>query len=321
MGLIPSGLTDVQAATLGTGVITAGVALFKTLGLPLSRLTQASAQHNAASEKDGRPWFLVWGGAGITGIYLIQLAKLAGYRVICAASPVNEAYIKSLGADVVLNRWDAPEDVVAGIRAATGDAVALAVDNVGKETATLCERVLAGSKSWREANGVAIDSESSGESSEAARLVAIAGSPAPRTPALEADSLRAVSQPRISFSTTFYGHPDFSVPLLDAISSLLASGALKPARTHVLEGGLGRIVDGLQDLKKGRVPGGHKLVCQLGELEGDAGQTREEAEEVQEIVEEVVEKAEKRGELAQSIGKRTRSVEAAGAKRVKSAHA
>lgn len=70
----------------------------------------------------------IWGGAGITGVYLIQLAKLLGYRVICAASPVNEEYVTSLGADVVLDRWKKPEELVEAIREATKDQVSNFVD-------------------------------------------------------------------------------------------------------------------------------------------------------------------------------------------------
>lgn len=66
---------------------------------------------------------LVWGGSGITGVYLIQLARHLGYRVICAASPINYDYVKSLGAEVVLNRWAQPDKLVADVREATNDNV------------------------------------------------------------------------------------------------------------------------------------------------------------------------------------------------------
>jgi NADPH:quinone reductase-like Zn-dependent oxidoreductase len=91
------------------------VALFKTLGLPLEAL--------GSHANEGPPWILIWGGAGITGVYLIQLAHLLGYRVICAASPKNHEYIRSLGADKVLDRWACEEKILDGIRLATDDNV------------------------------------------------------------------------------------------------------------------------------------------------------------------------------------------------------
>lgn len=70
-----------------------------------------------------RDWILVWGGAGITGVYLIQLAHHMGYRVICAASPSNHDYVRSLGAEVVLDRWSDPDSLVSQVREATCDSV------------------------------------------------------------------------------------------------------------------------------------------------------------------------------------------------------
>lgn len=115
VGHTPANLTDEQAATLGTGLITAGVALFRTLGLPLERL------NSTAETRDS--WLLIWGGSGITGVYLIQLARRLGYKVICAASPSNHFYVQSLGANVVLDRWADPAKLVEQARKATGDNV------------------------------------------------------------------------------------------------------------------------------------------------------------------------------------------------------
>ena len=126
LGHTPEILTDEQAATLGTGLITAGVALFKTLELPFDtdQSVQPSSKPDSKNEPPTTaPWILIWGGAGITGIYLIQLACLLGYRVICAASPVNHGYVKSLGAEVVLDRWSERDHLLEMIRKATNDDV------------------------------------------------------------------------------------------------------------------------------------------------------------------------------------------------------
>jgi NADPH:quinone reductase-like Zn-dependent oxidoreductase len=127
LGHTPDNVSDLQAATLGTGLITAGVALFRTLKFDLHDLLKEAAP----TSKSERPWILIWGGAGITGIYLIQLARLLRFRIICAASPVNHEYVRALGAEVVLDRWTEPGELIEQIREATGDNVS----GRGKQTA------------------------------------------------------------------------------------------------------------------------------------------------------------------------------------------
>lgn len=56
-------------------------------------------------------------------MFLIQLATLLGFKVICCASRENFDYVKSLGADVVLDRWEDGDDLVDQIRRETDDEV------------------------------------------------------------------------------------------------------------------------------------------------------------------------------------------------------
>ncbi|WWC69068.1 uncharacterized protein I206_103004 [Kwoniella pini CBS 10737] len=256
VGHTPDHLSDEEAATLGTGLITAGVALFRTLGLPLDSL---KVNKEVKREKNA-PWVLIWGGAGITGVYLIEIARLLGYRIICSASAVNHEYIKSLGADVVLDRWSEAEGLVEQIRKETNDDVRIAIDNVGSTTASLCQQVLRGSASWRKAAGIEADSD---DQEESAKLVPLAGSP--KLSIDTEDMIRKVEPLRISFSTTFYGHPEFSRALLDRFDELLSNKLLSPARIRLVEGGLHGIEKGLEDLRHGRVQGGYKLVARLSD--------------------------------------------------------
>ena len=77
---------------------------------------------------------LLWGAGAGVGTACVQLAKLAGARVIATASTDDKAArVAALGADVVLN--SAKEDVVARVRALTGKrGVDVVVDYVGKDT-------------------------------------------------------------------------------------------------------------------------------------------------------------------------------------------
>lgn len=83
----PEGASHVEASTLPMNGLTARLAL-DTLGLaPGSVLA-------------------VTGGAGAMGGYTIQLAKLAGLRVVADAAEADEALVAELGADLVLPRGE-----------------------------------------------------------------------------------------------------------------------------------------------------------------------------------------------------------------------
>ena len=76
-------------------------------------------------------YLLVWGGATATGILAIQVAKLGlGIKVVTVASKKHTEYLKTLGADVVVDYHD--EDVIAQIRAATKGAIKYALDTVAQ---------------------------------------------------------------------------------------------------------------------------------------------------------------------------------------------
>ncbi|KAK6456575.1 zinc-binding oxidoreductase alcohol dehydrogenase [Scheffersomyces xylosifermentans] len=79
-------------------------------------------------------FILIWGGATSTGIVAIQIAKLVyGLKVITTASAKNHEFLKSLGADVVLDYRN--PDIVESIIKVAGGKIAYALDSVSsKET-------------------------------------------------------------------------------------------------------------------------------------------------------------------------------------------
>lgn len=72
---------------------------------------------------------LVWGGSSSVGAYAIQVLHLSGYKVVTTASPSNEEYVKSFGADIVLDYHD-EENVVEEIKKATDGKLSLVVECV-----------------------------------------------------------------------------------------------------------------------------------------------------------------------------------------------
>ena len=64
---VPDNFSDEEAATMGVGIITAGIALFDTVALGLPSPTSPA--------KEPIP-VLIYGGSTATGAIAIQLAKL-----------------------------------------------------------------------------------------------------------------------------------------------------------------------------------------------------------------------------------------------------
>jgi NADPH:quinone reductase-like Zn-dependent oxidoreductase len=83
-----------------------------------------------ARSTDPRRTILIWGGASAVGQYAIQFAKMGGLRVLTTASSKNFDLVRELGADDVFDYRD--EIVVEKIRAATGNALEIAIDTISE---------------------------------------------------------------------------------------------------------------------------------------------------------------------------------------------
>lgn len=114
---IPDTITFEEAAALPTAGYTAYQVLFHKL--PTSAIDT----------------ILIHGGAGGVGGFGIQLAKVAGKKVISTASAHNHDYVRSLGADYVIDY--STEDVRAKVMDITnGHGVDAVLDTVGRDSAT-----------------------------------------------------------------------------------------------------------------------------------------------------------------------------------------
>ncbi|SJX62786.1 related to toxD gene [Sporisorium reilianum f. sp. reilianum] len=91
---IPDNVDDLTAASLGIGGETAVQALFHRLALPVPDFSNGPVPVTDAS-----PEILIWSGSTTVGQWAIQIAHLAGYRVITTASPKNHPLLRDLGAD------------------------------------------------------------------------------------------------------------------------------------------------------------------------------------------------------------------------------
>lgn len=114
---IPDEITFEDAAAIPTAGYTAYQSLFRKL--PMDHIDT----------------ILIHGGAGGVGGFGVQLAKQAGKTVISTASRVNHEYVKSLGADYVIDYHE--EDVKARVMEITnGRGVDAVIDAVSRQSAT-----------------------------------------------------------------------------------------------------------------------------------------------------------------------------------------
>jgi NADPH2:quinone reductase len=100
--------------------------------LPLAAITAYDSIVGFFQTKPGDT-VLVHAGAGGVGCYAVQLAKAAGARVLATGRRENEAFIRDLGADVVIDyRTTRFEDEV--LRLTFGQGADAAFDTVGGDT-------------------------------------------------------------------------------------------------------------------------------------------------------------------------------------------
>ncbi|TPX33862.1 hypothetical protein SmJEL517_g03377 [Synchytrium microbalum] len=120
---MPAYMPFTEATSFGVGYLTSVLAINHHMRIPLP----------PAKVKDA-DFVLVWGASSSCGLFAVQILKLAGMRVIGTASPRNHDYVKSLGAEFVVDS-NSPS-VLTEIKRITGDSpLKWAVDCIGSETA------------------------------------------------------------------------------------------------------------------------------------------------------------------------------------------
>jgi NADPH:quinone reductase-like Zn-dependent oxidoreductase len=97
---IPESVSDAEAATYGVSAATAMQALHLVLGLPWPG--DGSSTSTVGDDKV----ILIYSGATSASLFAIQLAKLAGYKVVTTCSPRSNDLVKSYGADAVYDYRD-----------------------------------------------------------------------------------------------------------------------------------------------------------------------------------------------------------------------
>ncbi|OKL56000.1 hypothetical protein UA08_08792 [Talaromyces atroroseus] len=146
---MPEHMSFEEAASLGVGVLAAGMGLFRVskLGIPSNiwnTISDDTVRSKADEDNsvDNPEWILVYGGSTATGSIAIQFAKLAGYKVVTTCSPHNFELVKRVGADAVFDYKNA--EISSLIRTVTSDTLHFVFDAVATdETAAICVNSLA----------------------------------------------------------------------------------------------------------------------------------------------------------------------------------
>ncbi|KAF7548537.1 hypothetical protein G7Z17_g6996 [Cylindrodendrum hubeiense] len=241
-GSLPKDISFQQGATLPTAVGTACMALFDVLDLPRPSIKKHASQVDSSSEPSplSPTSILVWGGASSAGSMTIQIARLAGLTVFATASERHHAYLRSLGASVLVD-YHSPtvvEDLIAAAERA-GTQISHAVDTISAPQ-TL-------------APVVQILSRSTAANKKLAHTV---GWPAdlPKSDNIENQWVAA--------DDLWERRQDLSVWLYnEAMPEWLEQGDIMPARYRVIDGGLSGLQGALDELKKG--VSGEKLVVEV----------------------------------------------------------
>lgn len=239
---VPAGtLSHEEAATMGCSFWTAVQALFHPTRLALVE---------PPNKVDKEEWVLVYGGSGSVGMFAIQLAHIAGYKVVATASPRNHELCKSLGADAVVDYKD--PNAIGKIKEITNNSIHVGLDAISE----------------LETQKFSVQTFGTG----GGKLVTILGAQQ------EAQRLRpdvkvqsTLIYTALGRSFVFAGNTPFPASeedrshmahFLKKVPELVKSGQVKPNPTKLFEGGLEGINAGLQHMMEGK-HSGEKIVYRL----------------------------------------------------------
>lgn len=171
----------------------------------------------------------------------IQLAKLAGLKVIAVAGPQHNELLYSLGADRVVDRHDL-DQAATRITEATDDRIRFAIDTVGKQTATWCQDILVRDASAKSA----LDSPS-----RRSHLVGLSGVPKEKDPLVHQHILPI---------KLFHENAVLGTATVQWLGELLRENIIQLPEVEVVEGGLGAVNSNLDRLRRGEASGKRIIV-------------------------------------------------------------
>ncbi|KAL2857345.1 GroES-like protein [Aspergillus pseudoustus] len=237
---VPAEITPGEAASYGVPAATA------MLGLSYLDIGWVDIKNGRSSAQGDQPTILIYSGGSNVGLFAIQLAKRAGYKVVATASPRSFDLAKRYGADAV---YDYRTSASIGDIKKDYPNITRALDCFSEGTsAAFCADVL------REGKVVTLLDQGKPKKANVTytflmvytafgRKFQMLAPLGPVFPVKPADR-KAISQ--------FYGN----------LSTLLSLGVVRPPPITAIKGGFSEIFEGLETLRKGEGRG-TKLVVEF----------------------------------------------------------
>jgi NADPH:quinone reductase-like Zn-dependent oxidoreductase len=228
---LPDNLTFEEGAVFPVGMITASIALFKGLGLPM----REKADHEKGA-------IVVWSGASAVGIAALQIAHALGWSVFVTASTKHHEWLKDLGAT---DAWDYRDPEVA-------PKIAQAIKSEGL---TIRGVVDARSEGFSFESVAAITSAA--DSAHGIKVSTLAAWPT------EVPIPEMVEVHHADCSRFTQEYPKISLWVFGGwLQKALEDRKVKPApRPHLIDGGLGSVQRMLDNLKAGA--SGEKFIVKV----------------------------------------------------------
>ncbi|KAG5370600.1 hypothetical protein CKK34_0709 [Yarrowia sp. E02] len=236
----PKKMSLAAAAAVGVGAVTSTLAYVDNLGI-LNLQKNPEKQTTSSPSTSSPPsnnWIAIWGGACVTGVYAIQLAKHANLNVLAVSSKESAEYVKSYGADVVLDRHDIAgkeqESIISAIP--KGHRLSHGFDCVGSVSSSHLAGVLS----------------QLNKTDEKVPLVCLVKSPSkPEELARYDDSKVRIESVLIK---KFHENRDHGLKVSLYLEQLFELGILRPAKSQEVAGGLELgVIEGLRQLEHGNI--------------------------------------------------------------------
>ncbi|KAL4945237.1 hypothetical protein BDV06DRAFT_231406 [Aspergillus oleicola] len=239
---LPPTISLEEGASVPISFTTAALGLFHHLGLPGGPLEPTS---NVAAIK-----VLVYGGSSATGTAAIQLLKLAGFEVLTTCSPHNFDLVRGYGADIVFD-YKAP-DCATEIRKQTRNCLKYVLDCISTlSSMQFCYQAMG------RAGGKYTALEPFPEAIARTRRV-IKDDWVMALQALGHD----IAWPEPHFRPADEAITKFGVAWAKTMNELLARGLVRTHPLIIREGGLNRVLEGIEDVRSKKFSG-KKLVVTL----------------------------------------------------------
>ncbi|CCH45554.1 Alcohol dehydrogenase class-3 [Wickerhamomyces ciferrii] len=225
---LPEVLSLKESCAIGVGLITAG-SVIEELNVNLFD-DKDFDQEKLLKKRDS---ILIWGGSSGVGSYIIQLAKVAGFKkIITVASEKHNEFLTDLGATHILDRFKSKDELIKELTDIVPEGLQIGVDVVGKQTTDIVLEFLN------------INRSNPKESPKT--FVGVVSKPSKDID----ESLLENIELKEVFIKKFHENVKFGEGLVSKTWELLSQEKIKPQRNLKIYKGFEGILDGLKDLEK-----------------------------------------------------------------------